>query len=459
MGFNGTDGALRWVRTLPGEVIGGDATAGGFAFCDAQGNILLTDARAGGDAGHVSFGQPVEGCVVSGGSFHGTAAAEDSGTLTEQISTAINLPDTEMATIQRFLLRELGTNDDPTITKTLLDLASDARTQPEILAEARSQLASRRNGVEYMVEALGRHYDFLSGVLRGPPVGPLADALAAVGEKRAAPLLAAHLNDPSDTPNDVRHCAHALVALATPQELPAVQSFFSLYHATADDEDLVAAVIDAARVLVQVGGPDGGTRVRDAAADPLTNSAVREGIANLAPDNGRQRSAEGLKPAGRDGLGAAVVDLHGVAELSFLGRLWLAFLMFFRIAFDPAVARRAQALNDRTQAPRPTSSRGESRRARRCPAALPERSTDAELGRPTTARSRLLALFQREGRLVDFLGAGHRDVPRRGDRRRRARGSRRLPEARSSPTWTSSACATKPRARRSPCRKGSTSRA
>ena len=70
VGFNGVDGALRWVRTLPAEVIGGDATAGGFAFCDTEGNILLTDARAGGDAGHVSFGQPVSGCVVNGGSFH-----------------------------------------------------------------------------------------------------------------------------------------------------------------------------------------------------------------------------------------------------------------------------------------------------------------------------------------------------------------------------------------------------
>jgi outer membrane protein assembly factor BamB len=281
VGFNGHDGALRWARTLPAEVIGGDAAQGGFAFCDEAGAVWLTDARAGGDAGKVSLGEPVQGCVVSAGSFR-VPGGKDDGSLAEQITKAINLPETQMATIQRFLLRELGTSEDPTVTKTLLDLASDARTQPELLEEARSLLAARRNGVDLMMTALERHYDFLSDVLRPPPVGPLADALAAVGEKRAAPLLAAHLNDPSDSPNDVRRAAHALVSLATPAEVDAVRTFFSLYRATADEDDLVAAVIDAARILVEIGGPSGIELVQRAAKDPLTNSAVREGIQSLA---------------------------------------------------------------------------------------------------------------------------------------------------------------------------------
>ena len=281
VGFHAHDGALRWVRTLPAEVIGGDAAPGGYALCDQEGNVWLTEARAGGDAGHVSLGEPVQGCVVNGGSFH-VPQGKDQGTLAEQISGAINLPETQMATIQRFLLRELATNEDPTVTKTLLDLASDARTQPEIVEEARSQLAARRNGLDYMIEALGRHYDFLSDVLRPPPVGPLADALAAAGEKRAAPLLAAHLNDPSDSPNDVRRAVHALLGLATPEELPAVETFFGMYRATADDEDLIAGVIDAGRILVTLGGAPGQEVVQRAAQDPLTNSMVREGLGSLA---------------------------------------------------------------------------------------------------------------------------------------------------------------------------------
>jgi outer membrane protein assembly factor BamB len=283
VGFNAADGALRWTRTLPAEVIGGDAATGGYVFCDNAGDVWFTDARAGGASGKVSLGQPLRACIVNAGSFH-VAQSSENGDLTAQITQAIELRETQMATIQRFLLRELGTNEnDPHVTKTILDLASDARTQPEVLEEARHLLAARRNGVDYMLEALARHYDFLSDVLRPPPVGPLADALAAVGERKAAPLLAAHLNDPANSPNDVRHAAHALIKLATPEELSAIKTFFSLYHATADQDDLVAAAVDTARILVQLGGAEGAAVVERAARDPLTSPGVREALASLAP--------------------------------------------------------------------------------------------------------------------------------------------------------------------------------
>ena len=177
VGFDAGDATLRWTRTLPAEVIGGDAAAGGFVFCDVGGNLWFTDARAGGASGKASIGTPLKACVVSAGSF-AVPMGRDSGTLTSQITEAIELREATMATIQRFLLRELGTNEsDPTVTKTLLDLASDARTQSEVLAEARTLLAGRRNGVEYMLAALERHYDPLLLTCRSPPVGPLADAL------------------------------------------------------------------------------------------------------------------------------------------------------------------------------------------------------------------------------------------------------------------------------------------
>ena len=54
-----------------------------------------------------------------------------------------------------------------------------------------------------MLESLARHYDFLKDVLRPPPVGPLADALAGMKETRAAPALVSHLFDPADTTNAI----------------------------------------------------------------------------------------------------------------------------------------------------------------------------------------------------------------------------------------------------------------
>jgi hypothetical protein len=129
--------------------------------------------------------------------------------------------------------------------------------------------------------ALGRHYDFVSGVLLAPPVGPLADALAASNETRAAPLLAKHLNDPANSADDVAHAARALVKLATAAEYEDLRTFFALYRATADDEALVAAVVACAEAMLRVGGEAGRALVERAAQDPLTQSDVRRALPDL----------------------------------------------------------------------------------------------------------------------------------------------------------------------------------
>lgn len=74
-------------------------------------------------------------------------------------------------------------------------------------------------------------------------------------------------------------------------------------------------------------------------------------------------------------------------RLPLITRLWFAWLCFFRVLFDPAFASRAWAARALAPAPVPPSS---------TPAAAPKPA-------PPTAALQLLALFQREGRLVDFL--------------------------------------------------------
>lgn len=284
VGLSGDGGALAWVRTFDHELVGGTAARGGFAFCDTQGTVWLTSA-AGGPAGKVELGQPITTCVAQGGDFTITGAAAPQS-LTEQIAEAVRLRETDMVTIQRFLLRELATHPDEQVTKILLELASDARTPPPLASDVEKLLASRRTGAKYMLEALGRSYDFLDDVLRPPPVGPLADALAAMGERRAAPLLAKQLNEPANSSEDVARAAKALVTLATQDELDDIQTFFTLYRATATDKNLVSAVISAARILVKLGGEEQKELVQFAARDPLTQPGVKKGIGSLVPKAG-----------------------------------------------------------------------------------------------------------------------------------------------------------------------------
>ncbi len=132
-----------------------------------------------------------------------------------------------------------------------------------------------------MIEALRRHYDFLKDVLRPPPVGPLADALLAMKEVRAAPMLISHLFDPADTTDAVRRVAAALEVIATKTELADLRAFFGLYRATAEDDNLAQAVVSVARALIRVGGPDDKALVTKGVEDPLTVPAVKTQLASL----------------------------------------------------------------------------------------------------------------------------------------------------------------------------------
>lgn len=283
-GLDSKSGALRWVRALPADIVGGAAASSGFALCDANGKLWSLD-RAGADTGSIDLGAKIRMCTADTGSEE-MPGAPARGSLAVQITEALDNLEPTMAEAERYLVAELGKQEDPIVTKSLIDLSSSPRVPPDLRLETRRLLALRKNGTEYMLSALARHYDFVSGVLLPPPVGPLADALAASNETRAAPLLANHLNDPANSADDVAHAARALAKLATPAEYEDLRTFFALYRATADDEALVAAVVSCAEALLRVGGADARALVERAAQDPLTQNDIRRAlpiVLNKAP--------------------------------------------------------------------------------------------------------------------------------------------------------------------------------
>jgi outer membrane protein assembly factor BamB len=282
LGLDAKSGALRWVRALPVDIVGGGAASSGFVLCDASGKVWALDS-AGGDSQSLQLGAKVSVCAVDTGA-EGVPNAPLRAALAPQIAEALDNLEPNMAEAERYLLAELGKQEDPIVTKSLIDLSSSPRIAPDLRLEARRLLALRRNGAEYMLSALARHYDFVSGMLLPPPVGPLADALAASAETRAAPLLAKHLNDPANSAEDVAHAARALAQLATAAEYEDLRTFFALYRATADDEALVAAVVSSAQAIMRIGGAEGRAVVERAAQDPLTQVDVRRALPAVLTD-------------------------------------------------------------------------------------------------------------------------------------------------------------------------------
>jgi outer membrane protein assembly factor BamB len=287
MGLTASKGALAWVHTHASDVIGGAAATGAVVICDEQGHVTVLDAATGGANGDIELGEPVSSCVVQADTFKPAGSPASVPSLGAQISTALLNRDAELATAKRLLLRELAALTDDTATKTLIELASDERTSPMILDDARKALADRRNGAAYMMEALAQHYDFMKDVLRPPPVGPMAQALAAMGAKDAAPLLASHLLDPADTDDDVRRAAEALVKLAGPEQAPQLTQFFAIYRGAAPHEDIETAVVSVAQALARVGGKDGQARIAAAMQDGMTLPNVRERLSALVGAGGK----------------------------------------------------------------------------------------------------------------------------------------------------------------------------
>jgi len=281
VGLSGAAGELVWTRTVDHDVIGGDAFQGGVAVCSSSGRVRMLHAASGSDAGSVDLGHDVMSCVVQADDYKVETGPGVGEPLVDQLSIAVLAKDAELVTMQRFLLRELVGQESEVATRTLIELASNPAASPVLVDDARAGLAARRNGAEFMIEALKKRYDYMHDVLTTPPVGPLADALAAMKERRAAPLLAMHLNEPADSPDDIRRAARALVDLASDEEAGALQTFFALYRAAADSPDLVAAVVDVARALMRVGGTEGRKLIEDASVDPLTLPEVRQALVAL----------------------------------------------------------------------------------------------------------------------------------------------------------------------------------
>lgn len=270
LGLDAKDASLAWVHAGDAPYLGGAAYAGGFALCDANGKVELLDAKSGASQGQVSLGKPLLSCVVQADGL--TKPAATGRPLTAQLVQAVAMRDAEHVTMQRVLLAELTKLPDESVTQALLDLATDTRTAPELLELARAAIAKRTNGIEPMLAALDKRYDYLAGTLVAPPVGPIADALGASGEKRAAPLLARHLLDPSTVVLDVPRAAAALEKLAGPAERPALETFFAHYRCVANDEALVPAVASVASTLLRLGARD---LVLRGAKDPFTTAEVK----------------------------------------------------------------------------------------------------------------------------------------------------------------------------------------
>jgi outer membrane protein assembly factor BamB len=269
--------------------------------------VTELDARTGATLSEKSFGEPLRACVVHVDGHRPAGPPRDVTPLVAQISGAVLADDPQLALAQKLLLSELGDLQDPEATKTLIDLASDPRTSPVLVEDARTRLGERRTGASYLEAALAKHYDFMSGSVKPPPVAPMAHAVATMKDRAAAPLLAEHLLDPADTGEDLREAAAALQVVATPAQMPLLRRFFGMYRANATNGDTMAALASVAKAMIAVGGSAGLKIVEDAANDTITPADVKTSLEAVleAPPEAPGEGDAGHAQSGAAGAGSS----------------------------------------------------------------------------------------------------------------------------------------------------------
>jgi outer membrane protein assembly factor BamB len=129
VGLDATSGAVAWAHAHDAGFLGGAAYEGGFALCDAKGVVTFLDARAGGVTGQVALGKTLTSCAVQADAFTQPAPGP-SPSLVAQIAAIGQLPDPDLAPMQRFLVRELARLADPAAAPALRDLCAAAPPAP-----------------------------------------------------------------------------------------------------------------------------------------------------------------------------------------------------------------------------------------------------------------------------------------------------------------------------------------
>jgi hypothetical protein len=288
MSFDGSRGSLQWLRLLPGRILGAAAGLHSFALCDATGVVRVLAAQDARSLLLSRLGPPrrdepalVSCALGSSPSWPsaGDGAAADAArarepALVDQLARVLALSDPDLASAQRFLSRELAVRPEPEATRALIALASRRSADPILQSEAEDLLATRRNGVEFMLEALERAGPRSPDPVARAPLAALADALEALDERRAGPLLAVQMNQLGHSPQTLARVARSLEHLATPAEIAPLAVFFSLRRTSADQPELVEAVVSVGRTLLRIGAAPGRRLVQLGCRDPLTSPGV-----------------------------------------------------------------------------------------------------------------------------------------------------------------------------------------
>jgi hypothetical protein len=298
----------RWVYQTQSDVVGVHAVSGGLFVLEQSGKLAYLDAE-----GHVRHTaqldlEPVVGHFRAQ-RFSGPGSGGEVAPLALQLVEAATNPDTRLVPARVMAVSMLAMLQDADATRALVALCQDRAGPEKVRKTACVELSRRTTSSDALIEALSQHANYLTEE-KAPPVGPLAEAAARTGDKRAVPHLIAHLEDPYTSAEELPALMLALKTLDDPSALEPAGNFLKLYHAEADEPNMESALIIAIQMLTKQASSTAARNLlepiaNDSLGSPMIRAGASKALAELAETEAPSTTAQEPTP-GRSQVDAPI---------------------------------------------------------------------------------------------------------------------------------------------------------
>lgn len=334
LGMEASGAAVRWATHFERSIVGADIGAEALDVCLEDGSLWQVGMQGGSKSPSGSLETRLRACVVRGPVYAGERGTPAG--IEAQILETVNETGPDMAAMHSLLVDDLSRRSGEASTAALLAIAQNPLSSTPVVDRASRALASRTQGAETLIRSLEESAPELplpipppdspsdrptgkagGGKLpsakpptgtppgdnhteppverppalesyaerrqtkRSPPIVALAQALTAMGDKRAAMPLARHLLAPALSAEQATALLDALDTLGGAEQCALVLEFFGAYRAAGGEREFVTALARAGSFVDKKGTPEQRAVVQKAASDSLTHPDLRKKLAEL----------------------------------------------------------------------------------------------------------------------------------------------------------------------------------
>jgi len=274
-------GHLRYCRSLPHDVIAGQAVRAGLVLVFDTGATALISREDGSTLEESAVAAQLASASLDAESLRPVGSSEHPAPSLARALTEIALDtDNRLVPARAYAVARLGELDDPQVTADLLDIYGQSSTPPELKRVVADALRARRTGLEHLIEALGQRYDFLEQT-RPAPLAVIVPPLIEAHESRAVPRLVERMFD-HETPLAVLPLVvRAVSILGDDGVVDPLAAFLRLYRADSSFAAQPDALLEAARGILAHAKESGPLVLRAVAGDGRATPALARGVAAL----------------------------------------------------------------------------------------------------------------------------------------------------------------------------------